>query len=273
MPSPGPATTEFGGNTSCLEVLTAEGARYIFDAGSGIRALGDGIGVLEADLFLSHFHWDHIQGLPFFRPLYNPESRLRIHGAKQGELDIQTLIAAQMGPVYFPIPFDAVSADLRFHHLNAEPWHASDVCVRSIQVRHPGFTCGFRIESQSGSAAFIPDNEIAGGIHPLDQKRTYAALIEFLDSVDLLVHDAMFTDAEYARYEGWGHSTFSQAIQLAHDAGAKKLLLFHHAPERTDAELTRILEELRNDLARRGSRLEIDLATEGAQLLVGGMGT
>lgn len=271
VPSPGPNTTGYGGNTSCLEVKTGAGARYIFDAGSGIRPLGQRLGALEADLFLTHFHWDHIQGLPFFMPLYNPASRLRVHGARQGDTDIQTLIAGQMGPIYFPIPFQAVSADLRFHHLNGAAWESGDVRVRSMRVRHPGFTHGYRIESRGASIAYIPDNELFGGSYTLDQKATYADLVEFLGGVDLLFHDAMFTDAEYSGHEGWGHSTFTQAIQLAQDAGVKKLLLFHHAPERTDAELTQIVQELRDDSARHSSGLEIDIAAEGVELLVGGM--
>lgn len=271
MPSPGPATIGYGGNTSCLEVITATGARYIFDAGSGIRPLGQRIGVVDADLFLTHFHWDHIQGLPFFMPLYNPESRLRVHGAKQGDTDIQTLIAGQMGPVYFPIPFQAVSADLRFHHLDGEPWQDGSACVRSMRVRHPGFTHGYRIESGGASIGYFPDNELVGGHYPLDQRQTYAELVDFLGGVDLLIHDAMFTETEYSLHQGWGHSTFTQAVELAQNAGAGKLLLFHHAPERTDAELTRILEGLRDDIARRGSTLEVGVAAEGEELLVGGI--
>ena len=267
-------TVGYGGNTSCLEVVAANGRRFVFDAGSGIRVLGQEMlrsgDVPRADLFLTHFHWDHIQGLPFFGPLYASETRIRVHGAKQGEIDIQTLIAGQMGPIYFPIPFDAVAAKLEFEHLNGDAFTDGEVEVASMRVRHPGWTHGYRIRIGSASIGYFPDNELIGGQHELEQKPTYDALVKFLDGVDLLFHDAMFSDAEYPRREGWGHSSFTHAVKLAEAAGVKRLMLFHHAPERTDAELSRILEELRDDIARRNSGLEIGIAAEGEDLLVEG---
>ena len=246
----------------------------MFDAGSGIRVLGQEMlnngDVPKAELFLTHFHWDHIQGLPFFGPLYTAGTHIRVHGAKQGDTDIQTLIAGQMGPIYFPIPFEAVAAHLDFEHLNGDPFVDGDVEVASMRVRHPGWTHGYRIRLGSAAIGYFPDNELVGGQHELDQRKTYDALVKFLEGVDVLFHDAMFSDAEYPRREGWGHSSFSQAVQLAETAGVGRLLLFHHAPERTDTELYRILEELRNDIARRNSRLEIGIAAEGEDLMVEG---
>ena len=272
MPSPGMATAGYGGNTSCIEVVAA-GRRFIFDAGSGIRLLGEHLAQLKepirAELFLTHFHWDHIQGLPFFWPLYNAQTRLRVHGARQGDIDIRSLISGQMGPIYFPVPFETVEAHMEFEHLNdGEAWHEPEVEVNALRVRHPANTYGYRISSQGTSLAYVPDNELVGGQYPLEAKQTYRELVAFLGDVDVLFHDAMFSDAEYARREGWGHSTFRQAVQLAEDAGVRRLQLFHHAPERTDEELSRILEELRNDIARRGSRLEVGVAAEGEELTV-----
>ena len=274
VPSPGHATAGFGGNTSCLEVTAVNGRHFIFDAGSGIRLLGQDMirrdGPVKADLFLTHFHWDHIQGLPFFGPLYAPDARLRVHGAKQGDIDIQTLVANQMGPIYFPVPFEAVAAKLEFRHITEEPWQKDGVEVASMRVRHPGWTHGYRIRVAERSVAYFPDSELVGGNYPLGSKETHRELVKFLDGVDLLFHDAMFSDDEYARRDGWGHSTFTQAVKLADEAGVRRLYLFHHAPERTDDELSRILEELRDDLARRGSTLEVGIAAEGEELLVEG---
>lgn len=274
VPSPGPTTAGYGGNTSCLEVMARDGRRFIFDAGSGIRLLGQDIlaqgSVAPTELFLTHFHWDHIQGLPFFAPMYVPEARIRVHGAKQGDIDIQSLIAGQMGPIYFPIPFEAVAAQLEFKHLNGEPFVDGDVEVASMRVRHPGWTHGYRIRVGGSSVGYFPDNELVGGTHELSQPATYKAIVEFLDGVDLLFHDAMFSDTEYTRREGWGHSSFGHAVRLAEEAGVKRLMVFHHAPERTDTELFRILGDLRDDIARRGSSLEIGIAAEGEDLTVEG---
>lgn len=272
IPSPGPATARYGGNTSCLEVRTRDDRRFIFDAGTGIRILGRRLDTLDqptdADLFLTHFHWDHIQGVPFFGPLYRPDTTMRIHGARQGDVDIETLFRRQMGPVYFPVPYEALSARLAFIHLDEEPWIDGNVEVSAIRVRHPSHTYGYRIRSGTAAAAFIPDNELVGGSYEVGDDAWYRDLVEFLGGVDLLFHDAMYTDEEYAAVEGWGHSTFNQAVRLAEDAGVRRLFVFHHAPERTDAELLELVERLRDDLASRGSRLELGIAAEGKELLV-----
>lgn len=271
MPSPGIATAGYGGNTSCIEVVAHE-RRFIFDAGTGIRLLGDHLAQqsepIRAELFLTHFHWDHIQGLPFFAPLYNPTTRLRVHGAKQGDIDIRTLIAGQMGPIYFPVPFERIAAHMEFEHLGGEPWNEHGVLIDSIRVRHPANTYGYKISADGAAVAYIPDSELEGGHYPLDARKTYDQLVRFLGDVDVLYHDAMFSNDEYPQREGWGHSTFTQAVKLAEDAGVRRLYLFHHAPERTDVELSRILEELRLDIAHRGSKLEIAVAAEGEEISV-----
>lgn len=271
IPSPGPATVRYGGNTSCLEVRTARDGCFIFDAGTGIRVLGrrlaGGPAPVRAELFLSHFHWDHIQGVPFFAPLYDPRTSLRIHGASQNGVDIQTLFARQMTPTYFPIPYEALAATLEYVSLEDGAWLQDEVEVAAMRMRHPGNTYGFRIRAGGGAIAYIPDNELVGASYAVGEE-WYGELVEFLRGVDLLFHDAMFTDAEYPQREGWGHSTFRQTIRLAEAAGVRRLFFFHHAPERTDAELDAVLEELRDELARRASPLELAIAAEGEELLV-----
>jgi phosphoribosyl 1,2-cyclic phosphodiesterase len=274
IPSPGPATARFGGNTSCLEIRTDSDRCHIFDAGTGIRVLGNRLvqedGPTNVELFVTHFHWDHIQGIPFFAPLHAEGSFIRIHAARQGDLDIETLLKGQMGPVYFPVPYEALAADLSFEHLTGMPWADAGTEVAAYRVRHAAHTYGYRIRAGSAAVAYIPDNELVGSSYPVDGPDWYDGLVAFLSGVDVLFHDAMFTDEEYPAVEGWGHSTFNQAVKLAEDAGAKRLYFFHHAPERTDAELLRILDTMRADVERRGSGLELGVAAEGEELLVQG---
>jgi phosphoribosyl 1,2-cyclic phosphodiesterase len=270
IPSPGPETIRFGGNTSCVEVRSASGRRYIFDAGTGIRSLSrrlaDSGGAVEADLFVSHFHWDHIQGFPFCTQLYDPASRFRVHGPRQGDVDINRALAGQMGPIYFPIPLEALAARVEFVHVNGHPWHDAEVEVAAMRVRHAEHTCGYRISSGGASVAYIPDNELGGAA----EGEWYGRLVRFLEGVDLLFHDAMFTDDEYEQFRGWGHSTYGQTVRLAEDAGVRRLALFHHAPDRTDGELDVILAGLRADGAGRGSPLELMMAAEGEEVAVWG---
>ena len=268
IPSPGPATAGYGGNTPCIEI-EAGGRRFVLDAGSGIRPLGihlveSGL-PLDAVIFLTHFHWDHIQGFPFFGPMYRPDARLRVIGPAQQNLDVRSLFAGQMSPIYFPVPFEAVSAQMSFDHLNEGAWTEDGVSVAAMRVRHPSFAVGYRVEAEGRSACYIPDNELVAG--PCNLGHDWREkLVRFCGDADLLVHDAMFTDDEYAAHEGWGHSTFRQTLDLAAEAGVRRLLFFHHAPERTDAALAEIVDRMRDEAAARGLSLDVDAAAEGAEI-------
>ena len=269
IPAPGPDTVRFGGNTSCVEVRTAAGRRYLFDAGTGIRALSRRLagepGPAEADLFVTHYHWDHIQGFPFCAQLYHADSRLRVHGPRQGEVGADQAFAGQMSPVYFPIPLEALAAKVRFFDADGTPWTNGDAEVAAFRVRHAGVTFGYRVRAGGATVVYVPDNELGGA-----DEGWYAGLVEFVRGADLLLHDAMFTDAEYERYRGWGHSTFTQAIRLAEDAGVRRLLFFHHAPDRTDDELACIADAQGAELRGRGSPLGVGVATEGEEVALAG---
>jgi len=264
IPSPGPRTTRYGGNTTCVEVRRGE-RRLILDAGTGIRLLGLDLlqnGGTFQHIFLTHFHWDHIQGFPFFPPLYRPDIDLSIVGPKQSDTDVRSLFAGQMGSDYFPVPFSVVAARMSFAHLGDDDWEIDGMTLRTLRVQHPSHAVGYRIEAGDRVVCFIPDNELEGqGYHTGAGWRD--RLLEFVRGADLLVHDAMYTDEEYAERVGWGHSTHRQTLRLAEEAEVGKLLFFHHDPERSDDDLDGIVGRLRDEALARGCPVVMDAAAEG----------
>lgn len=269
-PAPGGTTAGFGGNTSCVEIRVGTRS-LIFDAGTGIRVLGKNLlergpeDPLDAHIFLTHFHWDHIQGFPFFAPLYQEGTCLTILGPEQQGVDIQSLFAGQMGPIYFPVPFHQVAAQTSFTHLPVGTWEEEDVKVHSFRMRHPSVTFGYRVEAQGRSICYIPDNELVGGDYPTSPGWR-GELERFVKGADVLFHDAMFTDDEYRNRVGWGHSTYRQALDLALTAGVKRLAFFHHDPDRTDVELDRIVSDYRRELREEGHPLHLEAAREGSEI-------
>jgi phosphoribosyl 1,2-cyclic phosphodiesterase len=245
--------------------VVAGSRRIILDAGTGIRPLGEALrrcpDTNEAWIFLTHFHWDHVQGFPFFKPAYDPEFDLRIFGPTQDGADLETLIRKQMGPISFPIPFEALAADLTFHPLSSGSWAEDEVQVHVLRVRHTCFTVGYRVEAFGRSVVFVPDNELKGGEYPVDPGWE-EEFLAFVSGADLLIHDSTYTTAEYPEKEGWGHSTFRQSLELAERAGVSALHFFHHSPHRSDDDLDAIVRELRDDVASRGLSLEVAAAAE-----------
>ena len=267
IPTPGPDTVRYGGNTTCFE-LRHGGQRLIFDAGSGIRPLGLDIvekGPDTIHIFLTHFHWDHIQGFPFFAPLYDHEDSIKVVGPKQKDIDVQNLFAGQMGPIYFPVPFSVVAAEMEFEHLNEGAYELGDVRMEVMRVKHPSFVIAYRIQAGGKTVCLIPDNEIDGDMYDVgpDWNRR---LVDFVGDADVLVHDSMYTEEEYERRAGWGHSTFAQSVRLAEEGGVGQLLFFHHDPTRTDDDLDEIVARMKDDALARGSSVEIGAATEGVDI-------
>lgn len=273
IPTPGPHTVRYGGNTPCVELRTPDDRLIILDAGTGIRALGrsllDRAGgrAIEADLFLTHAHWDHIQGLPFFAPLFGRGNRLRIWGSAALERSVDQVVRDQMSPVVFPVSFEALSATIEFRSIvEGTPSHGPGYDVSAFALQHPGGALGYRFQApgRDGEAlVYVPDNELAP--HP-----RYAAgpgwrerLTAFVRGASVLIHDAMYTPSEYAQREGWGHSTHLEAVDLALAAGVRQLVLFHHDPERSDAALEVCLAECREQVRRAGASLEVVAAAEG----------
>jgi phosphoribosyl 1,2-cyclic phosphodiesterase len=273
IPTPGANTARYGGNTSCVALQGPGEQLVILDAGTGIRGLGATLveqpnGAVKAEILLSHTHWDHIQGLPYFKPFFAAGNSVRIWGSKQGPTSLDAILHLQMDPAVFPVPLTAVAATLSVQEVQAGgEFTVGPFRVRAMQLRHPGTTLAYRLVPTMGgrSMAYVTDNELGpGGSYDIPPSWRQD-LIRFLSGVDLLIHDAMYTPAELETHRGWGHSSYEEAVELAAEAGVKRLVMFHHEPEHDDGALDAVLSAARRAAARRGS-LEVVAAQEGMQL-------
>jgi phosphoribosyl 1,2-cyclic phosphodiesterase len=272
IPTPGPDTARYGGNTACISIVGRCDRLVILDAGSGLRPLGHELmkqrnGSVVADILLSHTHWDHIQGLPFFKPLSSRNTSVNIYGAAQEGVPLKDILGRQMDPMVFPVPLNALAASLTVVEISQGEFDLDDFRVCSIRLRHPGTTLGYRLAPAAGGreVAYVTDNELgSGGTYevPPDWRNR---LVSFLLGADTLIHDAMYLDQIIQARAGWGHSTPRQAVDLAAEAECARLILFHHEPEHDDAALDRLLADTRLYAARVAPRLVVDAAAEGMQ--------
>jgi phosphoribosyl 1,2-cyclic phosphodiesterase len=242
VPTPGPGTFRYGGNTSCVEVSLDDGTTLVLDAGTGIRALGFNLldrGARRLHLLLTHLHLDHLEGLRFFAPLWDEGVTLDIWGPPSPVSSLQERIARSFSPPLFPIDLREVPAQLTFHDVPREPWTVDGTRLVADLVAHPGPTVGFRIETATSSFAYLPDHEPAlAGI--ADRSPDWISGAAIADDVDLLLHDAQYFEDEYDERIGWGHSSVADAVAFAEVVGARRLVLFHHEPLHTDGSLERL---------------------------------
>lgn len=241
-----------GGNTACLEIRTGHDDVMIFDCGSGIRRLGEmlarsGAGKLSIPIFLTHFHWDHIQGIPYFIPLFVPSNEFTFYSFRDGA-EAHSILAGQMAAPYFPVGFDVVPSKLDFVKMGAEPVERGAV-VKAFPMNHPQGAVGYRIEHEGATIVYASDLE--HGNAELDK-----VLRENAREADVLIYDAQYTPAEYESKRGWGHSTWLEATRAARDAGVKKLVLIHHDPEHDDDAMQRIADAARQEFGNTEAAVE-----------------
>ena len=287
IPIPGRSTVRYGGNTSCVEVR-ADGEIIVLDAGSGIRLLGlaldkeFGSRSMKLTLLITHTHWDHIQGLPFFSPVYNQKNLIRVLGYEGARAGLATILASQMETPFFPVSLRELPGHLAIEELREMEFQIGKVQVRSKFANHPGICVGYRLFTSSGSIAFFPDNEpyeqlklqlaSRDGISEHEARDFAAAerakMVDFLQDCNVAILDSQYADDEYAKHIGWGHSSLSSVVALALDADVHKLLLFHHDPSHDDQVLDKMAECARALVRKSGKSLEVGPAREGAEISI-----
>ena len=233
--SPGVTTAQVGGNTSCVEVLAGD-TRIVLDAGTGLRGLGDRLisaGPSATTILLSHVHWDHIQGLPFFTPIYVPGNWIEVVSGPNGAMPLEAVLRRQMSAPFFPVEFDDVSRQVRVREPRVgERFVVGDVEVTMAKLNHPDPVFGYRLDYKGASVVYATDTEHFACVDP--------ALARLAAGADVLIYDAQYTPEEYPGKVGWGHSTWEAAVALARTAGVRQLVLYHHDPRRSDEAVAAI---------------------------------
>jgi phosphoribosyl 1,2-cyclic phosphodiesterase len=245
LASPGPETARYGGNTSCVGVEGSAGTVLALDAGTGLRRLGGALGgpLRRIDVLLTHLHMDHIQGLGFFPPLYDPEMEVHVWAPVNATLDLGARLSRYLGPPLFPIHLKELPCRLVLHEVAYDSFEIGEFRVESALVCHPDLAVGYRITAGNRSVTYLPDHEPALGVRGFPLEPQWTSGYSLAEGVDLLIHDSQYTRDEYGAHVGWGHSSLDQALAFAELTSVRQLVPFHHDPSHTDADLDAIMGE------------------------------
>jgi phosphoribosyl 1,2-cyclic phosphodiesterase len=281
IPTPGHKTRRYGGNTSCVEIAVGD-RTFVCDGGTGLRELGldlvqRGRSKLEAHLFFSHMHWDHIQGFPFFVPAYAPNNDLFVYETAPGEDRVQRLLHGQMRSEYFPVTFSDLGARVRGRSFTNGSLDLDGVTVRCLEQEHPGRSFAYSFEIGGVKVVYATDSELDLLLENPDEaesdpdalRRLPGALVGFVEGADLLIADGQYTDLEYPQKRGWGHARSNTVADLAHQAGVKQCAIFHHDPMHSDDLVDDKIERAKQRLDRAGSQTVVFGAREGLTLKLG----
>jgi phosphoribosyl 1,2-cyclic phosphodiesterase len=271
VPSPGPETTRYGGNTSCVQVTLSDGTILALDAGTGIRGLGLAL-TQEApriNILLTHLHLDHIQGLVFFAPAFRPSSEIVIWGPEAPDASLQDRIARYISAPLSPVEVRELPCDVSFREAPASEWEIGPARLRAASVTHRGPTLGYRVSEGDLSLCYIPDHEPALGADLAAEDPEWISGFDLARAATLLIHDCQYSDDEYPEHVGWGHSSLSQALQFARRVEARRTLLFHHDPLHSDDFLDAFFGTARHHWTELGGSLDgIEMAVERRELEV-----
>ncbi len=280
--SPGEKTVYYGGNTSCIEIRFSDNSFIVIDAGTGIRNLGKSLiensngKPVRGKIFLTHTHWDHIQGIPFFLPAYIKNNKFEVYGPTNYSHTLEEIVSDQMKKIYFPLKLEDLEAEFSFFELEETTKEFDNFRIKTVYLNHPIFALGYRIEAEDKVIATVYDHEIPDNIFNVPWLKTdgnisasevrQKKILELIDNADLIIHDSQYTEEEYKEKIGWGHSTYEYAISNTVKSNASGLVFFHHDPDRSDKELNNIFEKYKNFVNESKYNFELFIAREGMEI-------
>lgn len=261
---PGSQTARYGGNTACVELRLSDGQIIIFDAGTGIRLLGEKLlkekTPLHINLLLSHGHMDHVYGFPFFGPAYVSKNTITLGGCPHGSATVKDMLSRQMGDIYFPVEFDGLPAKMEYtNYCKGIVFDIGKTKIYTCETNHPGEGISYKVIEEGKSFVYMTDNELmsdAAGAFPFD------GFVDFVQGVDVLLHDTQYSPQEYKRTKGWGHSRYTDVARLAVEAGVGKVVLFHHDPDHSDAKVDWMVKKTQQEIRKLGRYIPCIAARE-----------